>query len=102
MSNHSSKTEDEQVVGGGGGVREGRAGRILAQSVFAQLGQGAGGLNLGELSVMSIGTWSEPVESRGVSHSATEGKSGPLAKARSRTEGRALCAKGSTYIVQVG
>ena len=95
VTNHSSKTEGEQVVGGGGGVREVRAGRILAQSVFVQLGEGAGSLNLGESSVRSIGTWSEPVESRGVSHPVTEGKSGPLAKVRSRTEGLALCANGN-------
>jgi len=43
---------------------------------------------------MSTGTWLEPVEGRGVSHSEIEGKNGPLPKGRSRTEGLALCAKG--------
>ena len=67
MSNHSSKAEDEQTDGGGGGIKEGRAGRILDQSVFYQLGEGVGSLNLGDSSVMSTGTWSELVEGRGVS-----------------------------------
>ena len=65
--------EDEQAAGGGGGTNEGRMGRKLDQSVFDQLGEGGGGMNLGDLSVMSTGTWSEPVEGRGVSHWETEG-----------------------------
>ena len=56
MSNHSSKVEDEQTDRGGGGIKEGRAGRILDQSVFDQLGEGGGSLNLGDSSVMSTGT----------------------------------------------
>jgi len=94
VSNHSSKVEDKQTDGGGGGVKEGRAGRILDQSVFDQLGEGGGSLNLGDSSVMSTGTWSEPVEGRGVSQRENEGKSGLLVKARSRTEGLVLYAKG--------
>jgi len=94
VSNHSSKVEDEQIDGGGGGTRAGRAGRILDQFVFDQLGEGRGSLNLGDSSVMSTGTWSEPVERRGVSQRENKGKSGLLAKARSRTEGLALYAKG--------
>jgi len=94
VSNHSSKAEDEQTGGGGGGIKEGRTGRILDQSVFDQLGEGGGSLNLGDSSVISTGTWPEPVEGRGVSQWENEGKSGPLAKARSRSEGLALYAKG--------
>ena len=94
VSNHSSKVEDEQTDGGGGGTKEGRAGRILHQSVFDQLGEGGGSLNLGDSSVMSTGTWSEPDEGRGVSQRENDGKRGLLAKARSRTEGLALYAKG--------
>ena len=101
VSNHSSKVEDEQEDGGGGGTKEGRAGRILDQSVFDQLGEGGGSLNLGDSSVMSTGTWSEPVEGRGVSQRENEGNSGPLAKARSRTEGLALYAKGK-YVYNPG
>jgi len=69
-------------------------GRMLDQSVFDQLGEGGGSLNLGDSSVISTGTWSEPVEGRGVSQQENEENSGPLAKARSRTEGLALYAKG--------
>jgi len=53
VSNHSSKVEDEQEDGGGGGTKEGRAGKILDQSVFDQLGEGGGSLNLGDSSMMS-------------------------------------------------
>ena len=68
VSNHSSNVEGEQTDRGGGGIKEGRVGRILDQSVFDQLGEGGGSLNLGDSSVTSTGTWSEPVEGRGVSH----------------------------------
>jgi len=67
---------------------------MLAQSVIPQLEEGGGGLTLGDLSVISTGTWSEPVEGSGVSHWETEGNSKPLAKARSRTAALVLCAKG--------
>ena len=67
---------------------------MLAQSVFDQLGEGGGGLNLGDLCVISNGTWSEPVKGRGVSHWETDGERRPLAKARSKTEALALYAKG--------
>ena len=94
MSNQSSKAEDKHTDRGGGGSKEGREGRIRDQSVFDQLGQGGGNLNLRDSSVMSTGTWSEPVQGRGVSQRENEGKSVPLAKARSRTAGLVLCAKG--------
>jgi len=101
VSNQSSKVEDEQTVGGGGGIREGRTGRILDQSVLDQFREGGGGLNLGDLSMISTGTSSEAVEGRGVSHCETEGKSGPLAKASTRTDALVLCAKG-TYVYNPG
>jgi len=66
---------------------------MLAQSVFDQFGEGGGGLNLGDLRVISTGTWSEPVAGGGVSHWETDGKWRPLAKAMSRTEALALYAK---------
>ena len=39
-----------------------------SQSVFDQFGVGSGGRNLGEQREIRTGTWSEPVEGRGVSH----------------------------------
>ena len=67
VSNHSSKTDTGQEVGGGGGTREGSWGRMVYQSVLEQLGDGSGGRNLGEQKEIRMGTWSQPVEGRGVS-----------------------------------
>ena len=41
--NHSSGTDTEQDGGGGGGTREASWGRMVFQSVLAQLGDGSGG-----------------------------------------------------------
>ena len=86
-SNHSSNWGGETEGGGGGGTRPGRAGRMVSQYVFSQLGDGGGGLNREESNVMIAGTWSEPVDGRGVSHEEKAGIRRLLGKARSRTEG---------------
>ena len=67
---------------------------MASQSVLDQLGDGAGGRNLGEEKEITTGTWSEPVEGSGVSHALKAGNKGELAKARSRTEGLREWAKG--------
>ena len=94
VSNQSSKTDTGQEGGVGGGTREGSRGRMVGQSVLAQLGDGLGGRSQGEQKEIRIGTWSEPVEGRGVSHLLKAGDRGELAKARSRTEGLDVCVKG--------
>ena len=94
VSNHLSKTDTGQEGGGGGGTREGSWGRLEAQSVMAQLGVGSGGRNLGEQKDITTGTWSEPVDGRGVSHLLKAGASRELEKARSRTEGLDECVRG--------
>ena len=66
--NHSSNTDTGQEREGGGGPRDGSRGWMEFQSVLAQLGEGSGGWNLGEQKEIRMGTWSEPVEGRGVSH----------------------------------
>jgi len=50
---------------------------------------------VGGFSVITHGTWSEPVEGRGVSHEATRGERAVFAKARSKTEGREIVSKGN-------
>ena len=87
ISNQSSKTDTGQEGGGGGGTSEGSWGRMASQFVLAQLGDGAGGGNLGDEKEITTGTWSEPVEGREVSHPLNAGNNGELEKARSRTEG---------------
>ena len=69
-------------------------GRIASQSVLAQLGDGSGMRNLGEQREIRMGTWSDPVEGREVSHLLKAGDKWELAKARSRTEGLDECVKG--------
>ena len=93
-SNHSSKIGTGQEGGGGGGTREGSWGRMASQSVLTELGTGTGGQNLGEQREIRMGTWSDPVEERGVSHLLKAGDTLELAKARSRTESLDECVKG--------
>ena len=66
----------------------------MFHSVLAQLGDGLGGRNLREQKEIRMGTWSEPVEGRAVSHLLKAGNRWELAKARSRTEGLDVCVKG--------
>ena len=65
----------------------------MIQSGLAQLGDGSGWRNLGEQKEITMATWSEPVEGRGVSHLQKAGNRWELAKARSRTEGLDECVK---------
>ena len=94
MSNHSLKKDVGHEGGRGGRTKVGRCGRIESQSVFDQLGDGSGGRNLGEQREIRTGTWSEPVEGRGVSHLSKARARWELVKAKSSTEGLAMCVKG--------
>jgi len=49
----------------------------------------------GGLSVITDGTWSEPVEGRGVSQEETRGERAVFVKARSKTEGREMLSNGN-------
>ena len=49
----------------------------------------------GGFSVITHGTWSEPVEGRGVSQEETKQERAVFAKARSKTEGREMVSKGN-------
>ena len=49
---------------------------------------------MGEEKEITTGTWSEPVEGRGVFHASKARNNWELAKARSRTEGLREWAKG--------
>ena len=72
--------EDGDWAGGrrGGGTWEGSWERIVSLSVLAQLGDGSGGRNFGEQKEMIMGTGSEPVDGRGVSHKLKAGDSREL------------------------
>src|SRR5437588_6407947 len=72
-----------------------RRGVRAFQSVFAQLGEGGGGLRWGADSIIWMGRWSEPVEGRETSQEETKGVREELAKDRSRTEGRVDRSKGN-------
>jgi len=50
----------------------------------------------GGFSVITHGTWSEPVEERGVSHEEPRGERAVFAKARSKTEGREMVSNGNS------
>jgi len=61
----------------------------------AQFGVGGGSMIAGGFSVITQGTWSEPVEGRGVSHEERKEERAVFAKARSKTEGREIVSKGN-------
>ena len=61
----------------------------------AQCGVGGGSMIAGGVSVITDGTWSEPVEGRGVSQEETKEERAVFAKAKSKTEGREVVSKGN-------
>ena len=69
-------------------------GTRAGQSVKDQLGEGGGGEVNGCERMIGTGTWSEPVEGRGVSHDWQKESNEGEAKARSRTDGRPEPPKG--------
>ena len=54
-----------------------------------------GSMIAGGFSVITQGTWSEPVEGRGVSHEETKEERAVFAKARSKTAGRKMVSQGN-------
>jgi len=74
-------------------VKEFSASPTASRSRRAQCGVGGGSMMAGGFSVITHGTWSEPVEGRGVSHEETRGERAVFAKARSKTEGHEMVSK---------
>jgi len=81
--------------GQGSVVKDSRAFPTAPRSRRAQCGVGGGSIITGGLSVITQGTWSEPVEGRGVSQEETRGERAVFAKAKSKTEGRVIVSKGN-------
>ena len=71
------------------------SGMRAGQSVRDQLGEGGGGEANGCESIIWTGTWSEPVEGRGVSHVWQEESNEGEAKERSRTDGQLEAPRGN-------
>jgi len=61
----------------------------------SQCGIGGGRIIMGGFTVITHGTWSEPVEGRGVFHEETRGERAVFAKAGSKTEGREMVSNGN-------
>ena len=94
MSNDLLRELGVGLVGQGSVVKVSSAFSTACRSRRAQCGVGGGSITAGGLSVTTHGTWSEPVEGRGVSHDETMGERVIFAKARSKTEGREVVSKG--------
>jgi len=56
---------------------------------------GGGSMIAGGFRVITHGTWSEPVEGRGVSHEETRGERAVFVKARSKMEGLETVSNGN-------
>ena len=70
-------------------------GSRVSQSVSAHRGRAGFWFREGEVRVIVIGMWSEPVEGRDASQLLISGRRGGFAKARSITEERALPTRGN-------
>lgn len=80
----------EGLMDGGRTIKERSRASRESQSLSSHLGRGAGGLCKDEVEVITMGTWSEPVEGREVaSHFLKAGNICGFANARSMTLG--LC-----------
>ena len=95
MSNYLLRELGVGFAGQGSVVKVSRAFPTASRSRRAQCGVRGGSIIPGSFSVITHGTWSEPVEGSGVSHEETRGESAEFAKARSRTEGRELVSNGN-------
>ena len=94
MSNHLLRELGVGFAWHGSGVMASSTFPTACRSRRAHWGVGGGSMMAGGLSVITNGTWSEPVEGRGVSHEETRGERAVLAKARSRTEGLEMILNG--------
>ena len=95
MSNHPLRELGMGFGGQGSVVNVSSSFPTTSRSRRAQCGVGGGSITAGGLSVITHGTWSEPVEGRGVSHEETRGERAVFAKARSKTEGREIVSNGN-------
>ena len=88
--NHLLKELGVGLAGQSSVVKPSSAFPTASRSRRAQCGVGGGSIIAGGFSVITHGTWSEPVEGRGVSHKEKSGERAVFAKARSKTEGREI------------
>ena len=94
-SNHLLMKLGVGPAGQGSLVKVSSAFPTASRSRRAQCGVGGGSMIAGGFSVITHGTWSEPVEGRGLSHEETKEEREVFAKARSKTEGRETASKGN-------
>ena len=83
MSNHLLRELGVGFAGQGSVVKESSAFPTASRSRRAQCGVGGGSITAGCLRVTTHGTWSEPLQRRGVSHEETRGEREVFAKATS-------------------
>ena len=95
MSNHLLRELGVGLSGQGCVVKVSSAFPTASRLRRAQCRVGGGSIMAGGLSVITHGTWSEPVEGRGVSHEETREERAVFAKARSKTEGREMVSNGN-------
>jgi len=92
---HSSSFGGVGHDGSAGTLKPLMIGSKVSQSVSAHRGRGGFWFREGAVRVIVIGMWSEPVEGREASQLLTRVRRGGFAKARSKTEGRALPTRGN-------
>jgi len=95
MSNHLLRELGVGFGGQGSVVKDSSAFPTASRSRRVQCGVGGGSIIAGGFSVITYGTWSEPVEGRGVSHEEIREERAVFAKARSKTERREIVSKGN-------
>jgi len=95
ISNHLLRKLGVGHDGQGNVVQAFSASHTASRSRRAQCGVRGGSMIAGGFSVITHGTWSEPVEREGVSEEEMRGETAVFTKARSKTEVAKWCETGT-------
>jgi len=98
MSNYLLRELGVGLAGQGTVVKASSASPTASRSRRAPFGVVGGSMIAGSFGLITQGTWSEPVERRGVSHEGSRGERAVFARARCKTEAREMVSNGNRVL----